>query len=65
MNPAIRNALRWAGALAVAVVWGGVTAMTDGNPSWNDIMRHGLLAAVPTILALKLTLEKSLGIGDK
>jgi hypothetical protein len=62
MTPNLRNALRWIIAIGVSVAIGAISAMTDAHAGMLDYLRHGALACVPTLLALKATLEKELGV---
>lgn len=63
MNPTMRNAVRWLLAIAVAFLCGAGAALTDGgHPTTQDFIRHGLIVCLPTLMALKATLEKQLGI---
>jgi hypothetical protein len=48
---------RWAMTLVLAFASGSIGAMSDPKASWQDILRHGSIAEIPAIAALKMTLE--------
>ena len=64
-TPAMRDALRWIIAIVLSVAIGAISAMTDTHAGWLDYIRHGALACIPTLAALKTTLEKELGINTQ
>lgn len=53
------NAHRWTIALALAALGGLIDVSTDKQfPGWWEICRHVLLGVGPTVVALKMTLER-------
>lgn len=62
MTPGIRNVIRWAGAIITAFAVGAGTSLLEGDMSTKHLVVHGVAMCIPTVVALKMQLEKSLGI---
>jgi dihydrodipicolinate synthase/N-acetylneuraminate lyase len=56
------NFWKWLGVLALGAAGGSISAMTDQNAKLADYIKHAILGAAPTIVAIKTNLEKAVGI---
>lgn len=59
MNPgaSVRDILRWLLMFVLTFGTGAIQAMVDGHSAPVDMLRHGFIGLLPTIAALKMTLE--------
>lgn len=66
MTLAARNSIRWLILLSLGFAFGAGSEFIDPmQPTLRQVIIHGVIAILPTIAALKTTLEKSLGIEKK
>jgi len=57
MNAFGRDVTRWLLMLVLTFCTGAVEAMIDSKSGAGEIVKHGLVALLPMMAALKLTLE--------
>lgn len=60
----MQNWAKWVIAIVISFAFSAISALTDAHCSLVDVARHGAIGPLPTLGALKVTLEKGLGIGQ-
>ena len=56
------NTAKYLGMILLTFACGAFTSLTESHPGLVDIVKHGAIFSLPTILALRTKLEDAIGI---